>query len=124
MKEKRRHRKWSVDEKCRIVAQTRVPGTSVLQVARRYDVNANLVYKWVRDPRFCAAPNVVPADMTFLPVEVSRNIPLVAPERFCSEGPGTIKVSLANGHQLEIGGDYDPDVVMRLALGLADGMAI
>jgi transposase len=57
------------NEKRRIVAQTRVPGFSVSQVARRYDENANLVLKWLRDPRFtrramedCAA--------SFLPVEV------------------------------------------------------
>ncbi len=33
--------------KRRIVAQTRVPGVSVSQVARRYDVNANMVFKWL-----------------------------------------------------------------------------
>ena len=32
------------DEKRMICGQTRVPGVSVSQVARRYDVNANLVF--------------------------------------------------------------------------------
>ncbi len=52
----KRHKRrfWDDDEKHRIVAQTRVPGVSVSQVARRYDVNANLVFKWLRDPRFTA----------------------------------------------------------------------
>jgi len=40
------------------VAQTRVPGVSVSQVARRYDVNANMVFKWLRDPRFMPAEDV------------------------------------------------------------------
>ncbi len=52
---RRKRRIWDDDEKHRIVAQTRVPGVSVSQVARRYDVNANLVFKWLRDPRFKAA---------------------------------------------------------------------
>ena len=43
MTKKRRRRIWEDDEKRRIVAQTRVPGVSVSQVARRYDVNANKV---------------------------------------------------------------------------------
>ncbi len=48
---RRKRRLWDDDEKHRIVAQTRVPGVSVSQVARCYDVNANLVFKWLRDPR-------------------------------------------------------------------------
>lgn len=35
---------WSDDEKRMICRQTRVPGVSVSQVARRFDVNANLVF--------------------------------------------------------------------------------
>ena len=36
------------------MAQTQVLGVSFSQVAQRYDVNANLVFKWLRDPRFKA----------------------------------------------------------------------
>ena len=51
-KKRRKHRHWDDNEKREIVAQTRVPGVSVSPVARRCDVNANLVFKWFRDPRF------------------------------------------------------------------------
>jgi hypothetical protein len=53
-----------------ICGQTRVPGVSVSQVARRYDVNANLVFAWLRDPRFAdaAASDVA----RFLPVDIRR----------------------------------------------------
>ena len=40
----RTRRRWSREEKRRIVAQTLIPGVSVSQVARRYDVNTNLVF--------------------------------------------------------------------------------
>jgi len=40
MAKKRRRWIWEDEEKRRIVAQTRVPGVSVSQVARRYGVNA------------------------------------------------------------------------------------
>ena len=70
MSKKRRIRRlWEDDEKIRIVAQTRVPGVSVSQVARRYDVNANLVFTWLRDPRFNPPPVEGPT-ASFLPVEV------------------------------------------------------
>jgi transposase len=42
----RRHR--TVDEKTRIVAETRAPGASVAEVARRYAVNANQIFEWRR----------------------------------------------------------------------------
>lgn len=46
---------WSAEEKRLICRQARLPGASVSQVARRYDVNSNLVFTWLRDERFCPA---------------------------------------------------------------------
>ena len=43
---RRIHRFWSEDEKHRTVAQNYAPGVSGSQVARRFDVNANLILKW------------------------------------------------------------------------------
>ncbi|PCI39963.1 MAG: hypothetical protein COB46_07655 [Rhodospirillaceae bacterium] len=88
MTERRKRRTWSDDEKRMIVKQTLVPGVSVSQVARRYDVNANLVFKWSRDPRFCGPNDSVPVAPAFLPVEVSQNTPRPEPERICSGEAG------------------------------------
>ena len=49
VKKRRKRRHWDDDEKREIVAQARVPGVSVSRVARRYDMNANLVFKWLPD---------------------------------------------------------------------------
>lgn len=59
MGKKRRRRNWSDEEKRMICAQTKMPGVSVSQVARRYDVNANLVFIWLRDERYQAEPEDV-----------------------------------------------------------------
>jgi transposase len=76
MSKKRRVRRlWADEEKIRIIAQTRVPGVSVSQVARRYDVNANLIFKWLRDPRFNPPP-VEDRTASFLPVEVVGEPPV------------------------------------------------
>jgi hypothetical protein len=42
----RRSRVWPVDVKRRIVEETFAPGTSVPVVARRHDLNSNLVFEW------------------------------------------------------------------------------
>ena len=105
-----RRRVWSAEEKTRIVGQARVYGVSVSQVARRYDVNANLVFKWLRDPRFGG----VAQGSRFLPVEFS---PPDLEQGRC-EPAGKIGISLANGHRLEIVGGFDPACVVRLVRGL------
>ncbi len=113
MTKRRRRRVWEDEEKRRIVAQTQVPGVSVSQVARRYDVNANLVFKWLRDPRFRPADE----DMAqFLPVEVLPEpaVPSIKPP----VPNGRIEIALTNGHRLSISGAFDPDAVARLLRGL------
>ncbi len=44
----RGRRRWTAEEKRRIVGETRAPGASVSVVARRHDINANLLFKWKR----------------------------------------------------------------------------
>ena len=117
---RRKRRLWDDYEKHRIVAQTRVPGVSVSQVARRYDVNANLVFKWLRDPRFTPTAVEDPA-ASFLPVEVvaaaaPRHIdrPVIEPKASESK----IEISLSNGDHIRVSGAYDPDALCRLLRGL------
>ena len=49
------------------MGQTLIPGVSVSQVARRYDVNTNLVFTWRRDPRLRPAAEQEP-EPSFLAV--------------------------------------------------------
>ena len=60
-------RRWTAAQKQRIVEETRAPGASVSVVARRYDINANLLFKWKRqaeagapDVAFLEGPEFVP----------------------------------------------------------------
>ena len=103
-----------------ICSQTLVPGVSVSQVARRYDVNANQVFKWLKDPKFAGADNAV-EESCFLPVEIIDHAPLSEPEpepERCGEF-GHLDFELAGGHRLRISGAYDPDALSRLIRGLS-----
>ena len=53
---RRTKRLWMDEEKRSICLLTTAPGVSVVQVAQRYALNANVVFKWLRDPRY--APEI------------------------------------------------------------------
>ena len=49
---RRTKRLWMDEEKRSICFQTTAPSVSVVQVARRYAMNANMIFKWLRDPHY------------------------------------------------------------------------
>ncbi len=114
----RKYRLWTDEEKRSICQQTRGPGVSVAQVARRYAMNANLIFKWLRDPRF--NPSLIEdCTASFLPVEVVAVPPIIDPpviEPMVSEA--MIEISLSYGHHFRVSGAYDPDALCRLVRGL------
>ena len=93
-KKQRLRRLWEDEEKIGIVVQTRVPGVSVSKLARRYDVNATLIFKWLRDPHFNTLPVEDPT-ISFLPVEVVAEPPVL--------GPPVIDASVADTPVIEVG---------------------
>ena len=112
---RRTRRLWSDDEKRSICLQTTAPDVSV---ARRYGLNANLIFKWVRDARFApGAAQCAAQAPCFLPVEIVRH---AAPDAERLPGSnGQIEVETAGGHRLRISGSYDPETLARLIRGLS-----
>jgi len=119
---RRMKRLWTVEEKRSICQQTTAAGVSVAQVARRYALNANVIFKWLRDPRFAPDPDAAPtAEPCFLPVEiVERPVYDGAPSPGDAREPGgTIEIDVAGGHRMRISGRYDPEALARLIRGLS-----
>ena len=118
-RERRRYRRWSAEAKRAICLETRAPGVSVAQVAQLHSLNANLIFKWLRDPRYAPDPSsaLPPSEEArFLPVEI------VAATRSAPAAPAAenhIEIELAGGHCMRIRGGYDPDVLARLIRGLS-----
>ena len=120
---RRTKRLWTDEEKRSICFQTAAPGVSVAQVARRYAVNANMVFKWLRDPRYAPGREASSTDVpTFLPVEIvgqHRNTVMPpVPEPVTATATGMIEIDLAGGHRMRITGSYDPEALARLIRGL------
>ena len=76
-----RRRRWSADEKARIVAETLVPGARVSEVARRWQICSQQVFGWHRAMRQ-DVPSVpreptTPTTPSFVPI-VSEAIPALS----------------------------------------------
>ena len=109
----RPRRRWSEAKKRRIVAETYEPGASVSVVARRHDVNANLLFNWRRQFREAAGGG-------FLPVVA---VPAGLPEPPASSGdavpgdasaPGRIEIALAGGCRVTVDRAVDAGALTRV----------
>ena len=116
-KKGQKKRVWPDEEKVSICTQARVAGVSVAQVARRYAMNANLIHKWLRDPRFSsgdqAADLPVHEGATFLPVEVAgmTSTGFVTAQR--------IDITLSDGRRILVEGATTLSAVLAMVEGLA-----
>ena len=69
---KRTRRSWSLEEKRRLVSLTYEPNASIAGVARRHDLNANLLFNWRRKfgrNGLMVAPAASPA-LTFAQIDL------------------------------------------------------
>jgi transposase len=115
-KPRRKRRRWSEDFKRRVVAEASQAGVSAASVARRYELNDNLVFNWKR--RYGA-------DQVFLPVEVdtSASVPpalsVSARTSPAVIAGGRVEISLTDGTCITVNGAFDLDDVIQLVRGLS-----
>jgi transposase len=106
----RRRRRWSELDKRRIVEETLEPGASVSVVARRHDLNANMLFTWRRQSKE-AAMRMIAAPMAFVPAQIAAD-PTVAPSA-C--GPtGRMEIILPGGERLIVEADVDAAALARV----------
>ena len=125
-----RKRFWSDEEKRSICRQTRATGVSVARVARRYAMNSNLIFTWLRDPRFVPAEVDAPGDpgddTLFLPVEISglatEPDPGVDVEAHVATGGPVparqVDITLSDGRRVVVEGPTALSSVLGLVQGL------
>jgi transposase len=91
-----RRRRWSDDDKARIIAETAQPGAVVTEVARRWQVSPQQVFDWRRQARKALAVVKAPAEPAFVPI-VAETLAPSSPEVVAAPARATpsIEVKLA-----------------------------
>ena len=116
-----RRRRWSADDKARIVEETLAPGAKVTEVARRNGVAASVVFTWRRQAR--TAEQVVPC---FAPVQIAAAVetgeenlkPRAEDDRRMRQVPaarnGLIEIDLGNRRRIRVDAQFDPEALARV----------
>ena len=116
-----RRRRWSHDDKMRIVEETLAPGAKVTEVARRNGVAASVVFSWRRQARTvekvgaCFAPVQIAAavgtgeENSKLPSEDDRRMRQLPAAR-----NGLIEIDLGNRRRIRVDAHVDPEALARV----------
>lgn len=110
-----RHRRWSEEEKARIVAETLAPGARVADVARRHGVGRSLIYVWRRARgharRRGNVPGLVPVVVTEL--DGGPSVPGGTTGR-----AGSIEIALPAGIRVTLHGPVDRQALAAVLAAL------
>ena len=119
-----RRRRWRVEEKLRIVAETERPDACFAEIARRHDISRGLLWNWrsqVRRGKL--TPRLASG---FLPVQVvpeaapdlPPRLPLIRPSKPSSGSDGRIEITLPDGSHLQVGNDVSLAALRRVMVAL------
>jgi transposase len=112
-------RRWGVEEKLRIVAETHEAGATVGAVAARHDVYPSLLRTWrrqVRDGHLAAvqAQHFVPVRLTDPPLQAAATAPPVN-NHLASD---TIEIVLPDGSCVRVGSGVNLNALRRVVTAL------
>jgi transposase len=115
-----RRRRWSQDDKARIVEETLAPGAKVTEVARRNGVAASVVFTWRRQAR-----TVAQVETRFAPVQIAAAEAIEEASKLlpaddsrvrsvAAAGIGLIEIDLGNRRRIRVDAHVDPEALARV----------
>jgi transposase len=113
-------RRWSVEEKLRMVAESLMPDMPVSAVARRHGVRSNLLFKWRRLAREGAFGPLPDSGPSFVPIRLMPEPPSPPPPgSLAGEAPDCrVEIALPNGCRLRVSAEIDGRALRRLVTAL------
>jgi transposase len=110
-----RRRRWSRDDKMRIIEETLAPGAVVTEIARRHGIATSLVFTWRRRARLAtvasAGPRLVPVQVAAAESVQSIQAPAAIP---AWKRRGVIEIELGDGKRVSVDENVDADALGRV----------
>jgi transposase len=102
-----RHRRWSDEEKARVVAESLDPTTTASAVARRHGLHASQLFTWRQQLQRSASRAETIGGPAFVPVLVAEDSPAPA------EAVGRMEIALGPA-VVRVGADVDGPALRRV----------
>src|SRR6266702_3179152 len=118
-----RRRRWSVEEKLRILAQSVAPGSSVMLVCRMHGISSGQLYTWRRQFRTGELTGFAPVTLASPVGQLAAPSPPADPAPTLPQANrptgGMIEVELSSGVKLRITGAVDETALRRVLSALS-----
>jgi transposase len=106
-----RRRRWSLQDKLRIVEETMQPGVTVTDVARRHGLAPSVVFTWRRLAREGRLGDAGPA---FMPVAITPVPAQAPPATSPAWRTGLIEIVLGRGRRIRVDREVDAEALRRV----------
>lgn len=112
-----RRRRWRLEDKLRIIAETEQPGVGVAEVARRYEISRSLIWNWRSEARRgrltrAAVSAFLPVQVVSEPAPSAVSLPPASPVPPLNDGQ--IEISLPDGSRVRVGNDVSLAALRRV----------
>lgn len=115
-----RRRRWSQDDKVRIVEETLAPGAKVTEVARRNGIAASVVFTWRRQARTVEKVGSCFAPVQIAAAETGEQAVNVTADDSSRARPvaiarlGLIEIDLGNRRRIRVDAQVDSEALARV----------
>jgi transposase len=123
-----RRRRWTAEQKVKVLTEALEPGATVLAVADRNGISRSQLYAWKRLAQHGGIPGISPNGRPkplFAPVRLdaapASRPAMVAPTADLQRRAGAIEIVLTNGRLVRVDERMEPGWLARLVAAL-DGM--
>ncbi len=128
-----RRRRWSLQDKVRLVAEINEPGAMIRSVAARHGVSESLLFTWRRQaregllgpapqsPMFVQVQTLAPPSTAMAPLDHEpRPTPTPALASRSPSAPGAIEIELGSGRRVRVGRDVNLAALRRVLAALRE----
>jgi transposase len=116
-----RRRRWSEDEKLKIVMESLQSPGQMTVTARRYGISRSQLYLWRRAFRAAQAETAEP-QVEFVPATIAVEPLLPAPELAAPPELGTIEIDFVSGARMRVTGAINEATLAAALRALSEGL--